>query len=106
MSPFSVSRDLYGSKAESAITSEVYWVGDADEIDLFLRGSPSTTTVQATLADGRRSAIAENSWSALTTVTAHSGLTALLDIDPFAGWLRCQRSETTEVRLSLDQRTR
>jgi len=100
---FTVQRDLYNSPAASDVTSEVYWVGDAWSVSLFLRGSPSTTTVQLSNAEGRSAAIAENSWSAATTVISPSP--DMLDIATGFRWIRCLRSETTEARLSLVQRT-
>lgn len=96
---YSVLRDLYSSKTASEITSEVYWIGDAETFSLFLRGSPSTTTVQGSLADGRAAAIAEASWSNLTTVLSPSP--DLVDVTPFSGWMRLLRSETTEATLRL-----
>ena len=97
--PVTVRRDLFAAKASSATQSEIYWVGDAISISLFLRGSPSTTTVQGSNADGRTSAIAEASWSDLTVVTSPEP--DMLDIEPGFGWLRCIRSETTEATLRL-----
>ncbi len=94
-----VRRDLYGTKTASEVTSEIYWVGDAISINLFLRGSPSTTTVQGSTANGRDAAIAETSWSDLTVVVSPSP--DMLDIQPGFGWIRGLRSETTEMTLQL-----
>ena len=96
---FTVQRDLYESKAASAITSEVYRVADADEITLFVRGSPSTTTIQGTNADGRTTDITNTTtdWSDLSTIVSPSP--DMIDIEPGFNYLRCQRSETTEVVL-------
>lgn len=94
-------RDLYTSKAASEITSETYYVGDIKELTTFLRGSPSTTTIQGSNAEGRSTAIAETSWSDLTTVLFVSGDGAqMVNIQPGFRWLRCLRSETTEVVLN------
>lgn len=103
---FSVTRDLYSSKAASGFTSETYNVADADEVTLFLRGSPSTTTVQGTNADGRETDLTNTltDWSVLTVVVAPGP--DLLNIEPGFQYIRCIRSETTEVRLSAKMRTR
>lgn len=98
MGMYTAYRSLYTTKAASAITSEIYNVQDFKEMTLFLRGSPSTTTVQGSNADGRSSAIPETSWSALTTVI--SPAPDMLNIEPGFRWLRCLRSETTEVILN------
>ena len=94
-------RDIYTSKAASDITSETVWVGDAETLTLFLRGSPSTTSVQMSLADGRSAAIPETSWSDVTQITSPSP--DLIDIEPGGRWLRTLRSETTEVVVSMQQ---
>jgi len=95
MGSYTAYRSLYTSAAASAITSEVYWAGDFQELTVFLRGSPSTTTVMASNADGFGSAIPETSWSVLSTVISPSP--DLINIEPGWRWIRCQRSETTEV---------
>ena len=101
-----VTRDLYGSKAASVITSETYHVASADEITLFLRGSPSTTTVQGTNAEGLETDLTNTTadWSTLTVVVAPGP--DLLNIEPGFTYIRCLRSETTEVRLGAHMRTR
>lgn len=96
-------RNLYDSIADSEVTSETYYCGDAWTVSLFLRGSPSTTTVQLSNADGATSAIAETSWSNATTVI--SPAPDMLDIQAGFRWIRLQRSETTEAVLHLVQRT-
>ena len=98
MARYSLRRDLYTSKTASEITSEVVWVGDADEITAFLRGSPSTTTLQSSNANGRDESIAETSWSVLTTVISPSP--DMLNIEPGFRWLRALRSQTTELVLN------
>ena len=98
MGMYSFNRSLYTTKAASAITSELYRVQDAKELTLFVRGSPSTTTVQGSNAVGAFSAIPETSWSVLTTIV--SSATNLLNIEPGFQWIRCLRSETTEVILN------
>lgn len=92
---YNLRRSVYTSKGASEITSEVLWTGDANELTVFLRGSPSTTTIQASNADGRDTTIAETSWSVLTTVISPSP--DMLNIEPGFRWFRCLRSETTEV---------
>lgn len=99
--PWSASRDLYASKAASDITSESYWVGDADDLTLQLRGSPSTTTVQVTNVNGRTSAIDEDDWTSLVTVSGET----VAALDTGFGWLRLQRSETTAARLRVWNRS-
>ena len=94
-------RDLYASKAASGVTSETYRVIDAIELTLFLRGSPSTTTVQGSNADGRTVAISNTTtdWSNLTVVISPSP-GDMLNIEPGFQYLRCLRSETTEAVLA------
>lgn len=98
----SVRRDLYASKAASAITSEVFWVGDAEAISVFARGSPSTTTIQGSNAEGRTSAIGETSWSVLSTILSPSP--DMIDIESGFRWFRALRSETTELVIELQNK--
>ena len=101
-----VRRDLYTSKSAnsvSGITSEVYPVYDAHSISLFLRGSPSTTTVQISNAIGSTVAIPETSWSVATVNL--SPAPDMVDIEPGFRWMRCLRSETTEVVLNIRNRS-
>lgn len=91
-------RNLYESIAASGITSETYWVGDAGSISLQLIGSPSTTTVRGSNADGRSAAIGATEWSTITTVAA-----GMYSIEPGFRWLQLQRSETTSAWLSVQQ---
>lgn len=100
---FNHRRDLYTSKTASEITSEIVYAGDAWTVSLFLRGSPSTTTLQLSNADGTTSAIPETSWSNATTVINPEP--DMLDIQAGFRWLRCLRSETTEAVIHLVQRT-
>ena len=92
-------RDLYSSKGASDVTSEVYNVQDAAELTLFLRGSPSTTTIQGSNADGRIVDITNttNDWSDLTVITGPSP--DMLNIEPGFAYIRLLRSETTEAVL-------
>ena len=102
---FSARRDLYGSKAASDITSETYYVGDADAISLFVRGSPSTTTLQGSNEDGRNVDIKNTGaadWSTLSTVINPSP--DMIDIEPGFAYLRATRSETTELILTLQNK--
>ena len=96
-------RDLYIDIAASGITSEIYFTGDAATVSLFLRGSPSTTTIQLSNATGFQSSIAETEWSNATTVV--SPAPDMLDIQSGFRWIRCLRSETTETTLNLVQIT-
>ena len=98
---WAVPRDLYSSKTASEITSETYWVGDASEIQLFVRGTGSLTSVEKSIAEGRQVAIPEASWSHLT-FTNSTG--THIPIAPYPGWLRCLRSLTTEVTLTVFNR--
>ena len=96
-------RDLFAAGATSDVTSEIYFAGDAASVSLFLRGSPSTTTIQLSNATGFQSAIAETEWSNVTTVV--SPAPDMLDIQSGFRWIRCLRSETTEATLNLVQIT-
>jgi hypothetical protein len=98
MGMYTTTRSLYTTKTASELTSEIYNVQDIKELTVFLRGSPSTTTIQGSNADGRTSAIPETSWSVLTTNILPGP--DMLNIEPGFRWLRCIRSETTEVILS------
>ncbi len=98
MARWTSMRDMYNSKAASAVTSEEVWVGDADKISLQLLGSPSTTTVQGSNATGFSTAIGAGEWSTITTLGV--GMYAM---EPGVRWLRCQRSETTNVYLAQQQ---
>ena len=93
-------RDLYASKTASGITSETYQIWDAVEVTLFLRGSPSTTTVQGSNADGANVDITNTTtdWSDLTSVISPSP--DMLNIEPGFGYIRLLRSETTETVLA------
>ena len=97
-----VQRDLYNSKAASGITSECYNVSGAREITLFLRGSPSTTTIQGSNSSGYATDITNTTadWSDLTVITSPGP--DMLNIEPGFGWIRCLRSETTECRLGVE----
>lgn len=98
MGLYTVRRDLYNSKTASEITSETVWVGDFNEMTLYIEGSASTTTVQGSNADGRDSAIPAASWSLLTRVITPGP--DMLNIEPGFRWLRALRSETTAVVLA------
>lgn len=91
--------DLYDGVASSGVTSNVEWIGDFDDISLFLRGSPSTTSIQLSNASGMgSSAIPETSWSDETQITSPSP--DLLSVTAGARWIRTIRSETTEAVLN------
>ena len=94
--PYTAQRDLYASKTASDVTSEVFWVGDARELTLQILGSPSTTTVQGSNGDGRVAALSEDSWSDISAVIGAN----MVDVEPGFRWLRCLRSETTQVLLN------
>jgi len=97
---WSVSRDLYTSIAASGITSETYGVASfQDPFTLQIIGSPSTTTVQGSNDEGRTSV--PTNWSTLTTVIG----AGMVEVDTGFRWLRCQRSETTNVIISGWQRS-
>jgi hypothetical protein len=99
MAGYTVRRDLYASKAASGITSEVYNVADANTIAIFLRGSPSTTTIEGSNANGYSTDITNTTtdWSALSTVVSPSP--DMVKIATGMRYIRCLRSETTEVIL-------
>ena len=102
MGLYTQRRDLYSSKTTSEITSETYWIGDADTVSLFVRGSPSTTSLQLSNAEGRAAAIGETEWSTVTTILGTGA--DMLDVEGGSRWLRCLRSETTEVTLATQTR--
>ncbi|MDX1486705.1 MAG: hypothetical protein R3268_00790 [Acidiferrobacterales bacterium] len=89
-------RELYASKTASEVTSETYWVGDAQELTVQLLGSPSTTTIQGTNVDGRSAAIAETDWSTISTVIGDG----IVNIEPGWRWMRGLRSETTAMHVN------
>jgi hypothetical protein len=94
------TRDLYTSKTASEITSETYSVeGFHDGFTLQLIGSPSTTTIQGSNDTGHFSTIVN--WSTLTTVLS----AGLINITPGFGWLRLQRSETSNAIIAGWQRS-
>ena len=98
-----IRRELYTSKAASAITSEVYDVRDAISISFFVRGSPSTTTIQGSNANGLTTDITNTTtdWSNLSTVVGPAP--DMIDIEPGFAYVRCLRSETTEVTLQVQK---
>lgn len=89
------NRDLYGSLTASAITSETYYVGDAEWYSIYhdAGGSASTLTLQGAIVNGRDTAITEAQWTSLITYT--SSTTTIIDSDtynlPYVRWLRIQR---------------
>ncbi len=91
-------RDLYSSKTASEVTSETYWVGDAHAITLQVVGSPSTTTIQGSNDNGRDVAI--TNWQTIDTLTS----TDIYYVDPGFRWIRALRSETTALKLALQNR--
>ena len=101
MAHYTVRRDLYTSKLASGFTSETYRVADAEKISLFISGSPSTTTVQGSNADGLSSDITNTlvDWSHLSTILDPGTTYTMIDIEPGFNYLRCIRSETTSVLL-------
>ena len=105
MGQYYVRRDLYESKAASAITSEVFNVKDAESISFFISGSPSTTTIQGSNADGRTTDITNTTadWSDLSTVI--SPAPDMIDIEPGFSYVRCLRSETTSLILACLMQT-
>jgi len=92
---------MYESQIASAITSGAYKVAGAESITLFISGSPSTTTIEGSNADGSTTALANTTadWSALSVVVAPAP--DMIAITPGFGYLRCLRSETTSVILEL-----
>jgi hypothetical protein len=95
-------RDLYEDLG-SDVTSQVFFVGDAERITLSLNNSDSTFTVQMNNGEGHRSALVANEWSDVTTLKGGGPL--LLDVTPGPGWLRVQRSlSTTTVTLNTQTR--
>lgn len=105
MGHFTVRRDLYTTKAASAITSETYYVGDGRSISIEIIGSPSTTTIQGSNQDGRTVDITNTTadWSDLSVVVAPAP--DMIDIEAGFAYIRCLRSETTSVWLNLQNLT-
>lgn len=99
MSPYAVKRDLYTSKAASGITSETFRVVDFDRLSLFISGSPSTTTIQGSNANGLTTDITNTTtdWSDLSVIVDPSP--DMVAITTGFDYLRCLRSETTSVIL-------
>ena len=78
--------DLFAG--QSTITSNVFFVGDAEELTVFLDIDSATTPIlQGSNAQGFREAIAEDEWSTLTTMTSVAA-NQLLNIEPGFRWLR------------------
>jgi len=102
---YTARRDLYGSKAASDITSEVFRVADALAISIFVSGSPSTTTIQGSNADGRTTDIRNTTtdWSDLSAIVSPGP--DLVDIATGFGYLRALRSETSSVILHAQMST-
>lgn len=96
--PYTRLVDMYSGLAASIITSNTFWVGDANTLSLQLLGSPSTTSMQGSNADGRSEAISSASWSHITVVGA-----GIYSITPGFRWTRLIRSETTNAFLELQQ---
>jgi hypothetical protein len=79
-------KDLFASI--STATSLAGFVGDAEEMTVFLDIDSETTCVlQGSNATGFREAIPEAEWSTLTTVTSINA-NDLLNIEPGFRWLR------------------
>ena len=78
--------DLFAG--QSTITSSVYFVGDAEELTVFLDiDSATTPTLQGSNAQGFRESIAADEWSTLTTMASVSA-NQLLNIEPGFRWIR------------------
>lgn len=72
----------------SARTSNVCFVGDAEELTVFLDiDSDTTATIQGSNAQGFREAIAEDDWSTLTTM-ANITANDLVNVEPGFRWIR------------------
>lgn len=91
--------DLFGSVG-SAITSSLYFVGDAAELTLALDiDSATTVVVQQSNAQGFRTAFVEDDWSTLTTAASLTANT-MLDIEPGFRWLRVLRETASTASLA------
>lgn len=87
--------DLFDSN--SGITSGTYWVGDAEELTVFLDVDSATTiTLQGSNAIGFREAISEGEWSTLTTLVGASA-NDLLNIEPGFRWIRGLRETASSA---------
>ena len=79
--------DLFAG--QSTITSQVFFVGDAEELTVFFDiDSATTPTLQGSNAQGfSGGAIAEDEWSTLTTMVS-AAANQLLNIEPGFRWIR------------------
>lgn len=92
-------RNLY-EDAPSALTSEVYFVGDAEEMTIsFAASSAASAHIQASNDRGFREAI--TSWSTLTSLAIPT-TGDLLNIEPGFRFIRISRNSNTlsEAQLS------
>lgn len=81
----------------SGITSSVYFVGDAAELTVELDiDSATTCVIQGSSATGFRTAIDEDDWSTLTTITAISA-NDMLNVEPGFRWLRGLRETASSA---------
>ena len=86
-------RDLFAA-ATSDLTSEAYFVGDAEEFTVnTIVGSATTLVFQASNSTGFREALPEANWSTLTTIAAASS-NGFYNIEPGMRWFRCLREST------------
>lgn len=77
--------DLFSGSGK---TSNVYFVGDAEELTVFLDIDSETTAVlHGSNAQGFRETIVEDAWSTLTTMTSISA-NELVNVEPGFRWLR------------------
>lgn len=85
--------DLF--EGHSDVTGGPYFVGDAEEMTVFLGIASETTVVlEGSNAIGFRTAIGEGEWSNLTTIVASSS-SEILNIEPGFRWIRGVRESTT-----------
>lgn len=90
--------DLFDSSSD--ITSSVYFVGDAEELTVFVDiDSETTVVIQGSNAQGFRSTIAEDEWSTLTTVVSVAA-NDLYNIEPGFRWIRGVRETASNASWS------
>jgi hypothetical protein len=72
----------------SARTSNLYFVGDAEELTVFLDiDSETTSRIDGSNAQGFRTAFVEDDWSVLTTMVSLAA-NELVNVEPGFRWIR------------------
>ena len=101
------TRDEVILTSSSSGTGLACWVGDARLITLSIRSSTASAsrfTISGSNDDGFQSAIAEGSWSVITTIVSQG----IYTLDPGARWIRAEQpnfalSATSAVTMTLNR---